>query len=280
MIRKILLAVFITIAAAGTGILIYGHFTEQDFFEKAIKDLDINFAKHNRRIFLKSDVKALPPPVRNYLIKCIKEGQISPGFARFKQIGKIRSSSLPDFVEIEAEGYYSTNPYGYLWRTNVKHSGFIPGNIAEFYFEGNGITQSHMLTGVKFNYLNGGSINNLLLAKYLSNTVLFPSVLLPRKNIKWEEAGKDIARLTVFDYGNSVSVLFHFDKDNLPFKITNDEASGDGNVFVVKLSNYQHNGGFNVPMHFEYEWLMDNNKYLNGIIDVSLLDYNTPKYFP
>jgi hypothetical protein len=281
---KIIFIVLLVITIIGGGFLIYGNFSSGDYYSQAMHQLDLNFQKQNRKIFLKSDASSLPLPVKKYFLKAIKEGQIYPKFVRFKETGTYRTNLLDKWEQISTEGYYSTDPFGLLWMADIKHYGFIPGDMSEYYLEGKGTIQNRILTGIKIFEQNGLQTNELMLTKFVTYAVLFPSTLLPNDDQKWEGIDNDKAKLTLFNNGNNVVVVFHFDKNNLPEKITSYEAeNGTGlsnsNTFVTHLSNYQRKSGFLIPTHLEYEWMISQNQFIYGKIDISSLEYNIPEFF-
>lgn len=281
---KIISIGILLIVLSAAGFLIYGHIAEQNFYSDCMHQLDLNYQKNSRKIFLKSDVASTPTPVNRYFRKAIKEGQVRPGFARYKENGQFKSNAGDKWVTLSAEGYYSTKPYGYLWKAEIDDSDFLSGSMSEYYLDGKGIISKNILTGTKVEEQNGLTTNELLLTRFLTRAVLFPSTLLPDTELIWEPIDNTKAKLVVYNQGNNVSVVFHFDKNFLVEKITsldieNDSSDGVNSTFIIHFSNYRNNSGFVVPTHIEYQWMNDKENFTFGKSDISSLEFNIPKLF-
>ena len=59
----------------------------------------------------------------------------------------------------------------------------------------------------------GPEIDRAALSRYLSETVFFPTALVPSHCLSWESVSADSAKATLTHKGLSVSAVFHFNKE-------------------------------------------------------------------
>jgi hypothetical protein len=146
-------------------------------------------------VFDESMVAGLPELARRYLLHSIQPGTRLAGSVKMKFTSDLYLK--PDTKPFFLHGKRILAPYrGFVWR-GITH-GFIwrnqpSGPVWEsgesFYFEGEGLERSQYfdIIPIKITMNNPSDVAKMFLGRFLSESVLIPSSLLPQFGVIWEE---------------------------------------------------------------------------------------------
>jgi len=211
-------------------------------------------AKPTDKIFQKSDVSRLPPPVQRYLIKSIREGTPYTSRVHLKQTGQIRFNQR--WINVEAEQYYSVTPPNFIWVAKMKLG---PAWISarDRYLSGKGGMLIKVLSAVPLFDVRGPEIDHASLLRYLSELPWLPTALLS-DNITWKEIDDRAAEATITDGALSAAGVFHFNgaDEIISFESPGRFRSDTGKItpWSGAFSNYQDFNGFRIPAEGKAVW--------------------------
>ena len=99
-----------------------------------------------------------------------------------------------------------------MWVATIQLAPFVWLKGWDSYVDGKGHMFWKLLSALTLVNFGGPEIDRGGLARYLSETVFFPTALLPSENLQWESVGVDSARAVLSHEGNTASAVFHFNE--------------------------------------------------------------------
>lgn len=193
--------IFIFIATIGL-IFLFGKVNLSINFNKKVDQLFSQSKNISNQKFNYQQLTGLPEPVQRYFKHVLKEGQPYISYVRLKHKGQFKTNLKKNWVDITGEEYFTTEKPGFIWK----------GITSMFVARDMYINNKGGLTATIFSLINvvdakGENYNQGELLRWLSESVWFPTNLLPSENLKWTAIDSFSANLT-FNY-NGLS-LFYF----------------------------------------------------------------------
>src|SRR4029079_60929 len=155
-------------------------------------------------------LSGLPPPVQLWLNHAGAVGKEMTSTVRLKQTGLMRMSpDQKNWVETNAEQYFTINQPAFIWKVKINMMSFIPVVGKDEWIDGRG--QMNIRVFSLYNMVNqaGFKSDQGALQRCLAEIVWFPSAALS-SFIKWESINSLSAKATISYKGVSGSVVFHF----------------------------------------------------------------------
>jgi hypothetical protein len=182
-------------------ILITGRFNLYIQFNKEVKELFKQSGNISDKIFNHQDLYHLPEPVQRYFKYVLKAGQPYISFARIKHDGQFKTGLNKNWINIKGEQYATTERPGFIWK----------GTTSQFTARDMYITDKGRLIVTLFSVFNmvdgkGDTFNQGELLRWLGESVLYPTNLLPGERIQWIPIDYYSAKL-IFNY-NGLSLFF------------------------------------------------------------------------
>jgi hypothetical protein len=222
----------------------------------------------------------LPEVVRKYFEKVLppKGSRKSIRSVYVEQEGEFLLGEK--WIPFTATQYFSPSSArpAFVWDATMKMIGPLTVSVRDAYVDGKGIMEGKMLGAVTVvSVRDTPSLNEGELMRWLAESTLFPTALLPRKGeagLKWafDESSQSMnnpyqaAFIELVDQSNSnvtkVKVQMRFDEENLITSIHATRAMTVGNDAVYTpweghCGNYKRIDGFLIPTTMEVGWWRD-----------------------
>lgn len=213
------------------------------------------------RTYHPGDLDGLPDPVRRYLDNVLVEGQPYVRTVRLTQRGQFRiGDASASWQPLVATQRFTVDPPGFVWDARIEMAPHLPVRVVDEFVGGAGALRARVLSLLPVADAEPGPETNAgELSRYLAETPWFPTALLPGEGVEWEPVDETSARATLSYRGTTVSVLFHFEDDEVR-RVTMDgryRDVGDGfeaTPWTGHWWNYEERNGVRVPAEGEAEW--------------------------
>lgn len=211
----------------------------------------LNLQPVDPELFDHKMIADLPEPARRFFKFAIAPGTPLYTVAEIDMGGlfSLGSKDNPAYQEMEAYQILAS-PDGFVWR--LKLPGIIPISGSD-----SGKWTRFRLFGLLPVARIGGDPDHTLAAygRFAAESVFWtPAAVLPGKNIKWQEIGRDTARVTISSGSLSQEVDITVDDGGRPLLVTfqrwnnaNKEKVFRHQPFGGKLSDFREVQGFTVP---------------------------------
>jgi len=260
---KITLIIFFIAGGVVTLLLGYGRLRWKSF-TKALRDrIEAARRQTGVKAFTTHGLALLPAPVQRYFRAALTEGQKTVAAVNLEQIGTFNlSETTEQWKPFTANQRIVTNCPGFSWDARIAMIPGMPVFVQDAYVGGEGILRVAVLGLVtKFDLHDQGELARGELMRFLAEAAWYPTVLLPGHGVVWSPTDEHSARATLQDGDLSVTLLFHFDSENL---IDTVRAEARGRMvgaravsmpWQCRLRNYATREGMRVPLEGEAAWI-------------------------
>lgn len=257
-------------------ILIAGRINLSVQFGKEVKELFAQSKNNSVKTFQLKQLADLPEPVKRYFNHVLKDGQPYISFARIKHTGQFKTGFDKDWINIKGEQYATTGKPGFIWKGTT--SMFI---ARDMYIAGRGRLVVSLFSLYNILDAQGQQYNQGELLRWLGESVLYPTNLLPDERLEWFPVDNTTAKLT-FNY-NGLSLFFKI-KFNDAGEITEMETKrymDEKNLetWVIKSSVYKEFNGVLIPTIFEVMWRLEKGDFSYAKFNITDAEYNKPEKF-
>lgn len=239
-----------------------------------VEDLRADAAAAPGGVYRESDIADLPRPVRTYLDTVLEDGQPLVETVRLEQTGEFRMGGPEgEWRPFSAVQHCSREPPGFVWDAQIEVAPFLPARVLDSYVRGSGILRAR-LGGVISVASEGPSpeMNEGELLRFLAESVWYPTALVPRAGLEWEQVDDAAARATLEDGDVSASMVFYFDDEGLVERVEGERFRQEDDSYatwVGYFSDYQERNGRLIPLDGEVAWDLPEGEssYWRGTIE-------------
>lgn len=228
--------------------------------KECIKKLYVTSKNTSHNQFSFDQIKSLPSPVQRYFRYSLNEGQHYISDVRLIHDGKFRQNEHQKWMPIKGEEYFSTEQPGFIWIGKIQLLPFIWITGLDKFIDGQGSFQIKLMSFVtiadapKSKKLDEGE-----LMRWLGETPLFPTSLLPSNYLKWEDIDSNSARAVVNYAELTVNLIFYFSESGEIIKMEGNRYRSINNSYVKEkwvgyYSNYTSIENMMIPMALEIAW--------------------------
>jgi hypothetical protein len=257
-------------------ILIIGRINLSFQFNKEVKQLFSKAKSISEKIFSQNQLLDLPEPVQRYFRRVLKDGQPYISYARITHDGQFKTGFEKDWINIKGEQYATTERPGFIWKGTTAMF-----TARDMYIEDKGRLVVSLFSLYNIVDARGEQYNQGELIRWLGESVLYPTNLLPSERLQWFAIDSQTAKLT-FNY-NKLSLFFiiafnkigeitqmetrrYLDKENLE-------------TWVIKLADFKEMNGVIVPTVFEVLWRLEKGDFSYAKFNLRKIEYNKPETF-
>jgi hypothetical protein len=222
-----------------------------------------------------ADLEGLPEPVQRWLRWAQVIGKPFPSAVHLRQEGRFRQGVSNDWMPFTAEEYFTVDPPGFLWSTEMRPFPLVSILGRDRYLDGEGSIEMRLLGFVPVAQGNGPAIDHGALLRYLNETMWFPAAALSR-SITWEAIEANAARATIRDGGMTAVATFLFDDQGRPLDMTAerfDLARGKRETWSTPLRAYGEFDGVRVPVDGVGVWHYEDGDFPYIELRVTALEY-------
>lgn len=245
-------------------------------FNKEVKTLFSESKIISTKRFHKNQIENLPEPVQRYFNHTLKEGQPYLSYARIKHIGQFKPGIDKDWIDIKGEQYATTEKPGFIWKgtTNL----FV---AKDMYISDKGRLLVSILSLFTIVNASGEQYDQGELLRWLGESVMYPTNLLPSERLTWTPIDSSSARLN-FDYqGHSLFFNVSFNEigeiTTLETKRYMDEKNLE--TWLIKTTNYQRFENVLIPTEFDVIWKLKKEDFSYAKFIITEVEYNKPEKF-
>ena len=265
-----------TIVGLLLSILIIGKINLSIKFGNQVKDLFAQSKNISDQQFHKSQLDSLPEPVQRYFNLILKEGQPYISYARIKHVGQFKANLDKDWMNITGEQYATTEKPGFIWK----------GNTAMFTARDMYISDKGRLIVSLFSLYNivdakGEQYNQGELLRWLGESVLYPTNLLPNERLQWLAIDSQTASLTYNYSGLSLFFKITFNEIGEITEMETKRYMDEKNLetWVIKATNYKELNSIIIPTIFDVLWRLDKGDFSYAKFIITEIEYDNPEKF-
>ncbi len=242
-----------------------------------LKD-SIDFSKKEK--FSYGEITALPNPIRKYFKTVIKNEMLKPKFVTIQQSAQFKTDVKSEWKPLKAMQYFTTEKINFLWDAKFTGSELFWVHAIDSYINGKGNMLIKLNSSITITDSWGVEMDKSGLIRYLSEAVLFPTALLPSKNLQWNLLDSTTAEIKLHDKNYSVVAKVYFSQDGTINKLeTMDkyrttETGYMKTLYTIYYGNYKLvNNSFYIPTYVEVEWTLPTKKFKYGKFTITSIQY-------
>lgn len=245
-------------------------------FRKEVKELFGLSKNISGKIFQLKQLADLPEPVKRYFNHVLKEGQTYISFSRIKHTGQFKTGFDKDWIKIKGEQYATIEKPGFIWKGTT--SMFI---ARDMYIADKGRLTVSLLSLIKIVDAKGEQYDQGELLRWLGESVLYPTNLLPDERMEWFPIDDTTAKLTFTYKGLSLFFIITFNEEGEITEMETKRYMDEKNLetWVIKLSDYKELNCVFIPTAFEVLWRLDKGDFSYAKFNITDVEYNKPEKF-
>lgn len=279
--KKVLFVVITISVVIFFSFAVIGNYFTDDYVNESVQNIiETSLDNQSDEYYHNILIEDLPFIVQNYFKGHVKEGTKFPHFVRIKQKGKFKTDNNSGWSNIDVNEYFSSVEPAYFWdgTLTISKLGWLRG--LDYYIDGDGSMLIKLFSSVKLSLANGNEMDQSGLARFLTETVFFPTYLLENKNITWQELSEKRIKVSLGDAGKRVSAIFTFDDFGKILKIeTKDryrftEFGLKNPLYTLFLGDYKWFNGFKIPTYIEMEWQLNGKTFKFGKLEINDVEYD------
>ncbi|UKT64760.1 DUF6544 family protein [Pedobacter mucosus] len=244
-------------------------------FKNQVKRLFSLGNKSDAKVFNFSQLLGLPSPVEKYFRLVLKEGQPYPGTIRLKHGGQFKTALDKPWMPIRGEQYFTTVPAGFIWKGDTSLF-----SARDMFIGAKGRLEVFLLDALRVVNGRGEKFDQGELLRWLSESVWFPTSLLPDENKRWIAIDQTSARLKVEVNGLVLNYLVCFNgKGEIASLATKRYMAQTLETWIINLSGYREINNIIIPTLAEAGWKLKGIQYPYARFEVKQIEYNKPFRF-
>lgn len=226
--------------------------------------LDAAESRPTPAVFRHEDLATLPEPVQQYLRRSVPDGFPMIRTVRLTQTGEMSPDGGKRWLPFEAAQYFTANPPGFVWSARARMMPLIWITARDKYITGQGNMLIKPVSLITVADATGPEMDQGSLARYLAETMWFPTALLPGEQLHWRPVDDRSAQATIHDHHSTFTLTFFFGGEGdisyvegLRFRDTDRQQHRWGG----KVLAYGMFGGVRIPSQVEVYWHPEGSEY-------------------
>jgi hypothetical protein len=257
-------------------ILIAGKINSSNQFSKQVNELFAQSKNISEKTFRQDQLIGLPEPVQRYFKHVLKEGQPYVSYVRLTHDGKFKMGLDKKWTKIKGEQYFTAEKPGYIWKGTTTLA-----TARDMYISDKGRLVVTLLSLINVVDGQGKVFDEGEFQRWVSESVWFPTNLLPSEKLQWIAVDENTAKLIINYNELSVSFLVSF---NSKGEITQMETrrfmeKGKKETWICKMGDYKNMNGILIPTTAEALWKLDKGDFSYAKFNVKKIEYNMPEKF-
>ncbi len=245
-------------------------------FNSQVKELFSQSKNISNKKFSYEQLEGLPEPVQRYFKHILKDGQPYISYARIKHKGQFKAGLDKGWMNISGEQYATTQKPGFIWKGTTAM--FVARDL---YISNQGRLVVSLLS--LFNVVNakGAQYDQGELLRWLGESVLYPTNLLPAERLVWSSIDSNSAKLT-YNY-NEPSLFFKvtFSDRGEITELETERYMDEANLetWVIKATDYKPFSGMLIPTAFDVKWRLEKGDFSYAKFYITEVEYNKAEKF-
>lgn len=237
------------------------------------------FSKSKRILdqqFSKSQLIGLPEPVKRYFNHIFVDNQAYISYVRLRHNGQFKTDINKKWTPIKGEQYFTIEKPGFIWKGETSLF-----TARDFYIANKG-----RLIVTLFSLLNivdgqGKEFDEGEFQRWLSESVWFPTNLLPSKHLKWIAINKHSAKLLFIHNEKSVEFVVSFNSigEIVQMETMRFMQKGNKEIWIVKFADYKKLNGILIPTKNEAYWRIEGKDFCYARFNLLDIEYDKSDRF-
>lgn len=221
----------------------------------------------------------LPEVVQRYFRLVLHNGQKYIRFAKVHQEAEYKMKPQGAWIEVSANSSYTTEHPALVWDAVLHDNRYRWRRAHLIYLHGAGEGMTKLYGGLTLSDYSGSEADITLLCRFLSESLWFPTALLPGRHVEWRAHGPNSAEAVITDDELEARAIFHFNAAGEVEKITTTDKFRDfrggfhKEEFVMHCRNYKQLNNILVPTELEFVWELDNGTFPYARITATDVEY-------
>ena len=245
-------------------------------FRSQVKTLFNQSNANTTQVFHSNLLENLPEPVERYFKYVLKEGQPYINYVRLKHDGQFKTGLDKQWIVIKGEEYFTTETPSFIWKgtTNLF-------TARDMYMGNKGRLVVSLLSIYNVVDAQGEQYNQGELLRWLSESIWFPTNLLPSERLNWEAIDSNSAKLNFSYNGLKLYFVTTFNANGEIIQMETKRFMDKERLenWVIKASNYKEMNGVKVPTTAEAIWRLADRDYPYAKFNVTALEYDVTELF-
>jgi hypothetical protein len=245
-------------------------------FRQQAQQLLLQTNKETNKIFSHNQLVGLPQPVQRYFTYALQEGQPYIKKVILKHNGQFKTSQSKSWMTIKGLQYFTTETPGFIWKGST-----LWFTARDMFIAGKGRLIVTLLGLYNIVDGNGDAFNEAELQRWVSESVWFPTNLLPSDALSWV-AINDVSATLLYKHRQiAINFLVRF---NTKGQITQMEtqrfmSSDKKETWICKMMQYQLLNNIMVPTSARAIWKLPTTNFCYAKFIVTSIHYDSLKSF-
>jgi hypothetical protein len=245
-------------------------------FSKEVKNLFAQSKDISLQIYHQQQILDLPDPVQRYFNRVLKNRQPYISYARIKHGGQFKTAFNKPWINIQGEQYATTEKPGFIWKGTTKLF-----TARDMFIEDTGRLVVSLFSVFNIVDGKGPNYNQGELLRWLGESVMYPTNLLPGERLTWSPVDAQHAKL-IFNYnGLSLNFLITFNEIGEIVQMETKRFMGETDLqsWVIKVADYKEMNQVLVPTTFEVLWRLEKGDFSYAKFNITEIEYNKAERF-
>ena len=227
----------------------------------------------SNQTFNYSQLSGLPEPVQRYFKYALKHGQPYISYARIKHDGQFKTGADKDWVNIQGEQYATTQKPGFIWKGTTTMF-----TARDMYISDKGRLVVLLFGLVRIADGKGKAYDQGELLRWLGESVLYPTNLLPGPNLHWFAIDIHTAKFTFSYNGLALSYRVTFNDDGEIIEMETERYMDKDHLetWIIKMANYREMNNIKIPTSVEVIWRLKQGDLSYAKFHMDKVEYDLP----
>jgi len=223
-----------------------------------------------------TQIQHLPAPVQSYFKHVLPENQSYISHIRMTHNGQFKTGQDKDWINIKGEHYATTQNPGFIWKGNTSLF-----TATDSYIQNTGNLKVSLLSIINIIDAKGPAYNQGELIRWLGESVIYPTNLLPSENLSWSAIDTKTAKLNFNYNGLNLYFIVKFNEKGEIIELETKRYMEINQLetWVIKLNKYKKMNHILVPTSFEVLWRLPKGDFSYAKFYIQKLEYNKPFIF-
>lgn len=256
--------------------LLIGKINLSKQFSNQVNTLFAQSKSKSNQTFNKNQLENLPEPVQRYFNHVLKDGQPYISYVRMTHGGQFKTGLDKDWINIKGEQYATTEKPGFIWKGTTTMF-----TARDLYIGDKGQLIVSLFSLYNIVDVKGEQYNQGELLRWLGESVLYPTNLLPGERLKWSSIDAETAKLTFNYNGLSLFFILTFNEIGEITQMETKRYMDEKNLetWIIKLADYKKINTVLVPTTFEVLWRLAKGDFSYAKFNMTEIQYNKPEKF-
>jgi hypothetical protein len=245
-------------------------------FHKQVKSLFTRSNNISKQTYKQEQLIGLPAPVQRYFKHVLKDGQAYISYARIKHNGQFKTNIDKGWTNITGEQYATTEKPGFIWKGCT--SMFV---ARDMYISDKGRLIVSLFSLYNIVDAQGDQYNQGELLRWLGESILYPTNLLPNPQLQWLTINDKTAKLIYSYKGLSLFFKITFNEIGEITEMETKRYMDEKNLetWIIKATNYKQLNNILIPTNFEVIWRLEKGDFSYAKFNVTEVEYDKPSQF-